>query len=193
MARLQILELPEGAGDDRPPFALVIDEYTSQRYILGPGQSTDPAPEGMAESIGARAVLAFAETIDIPANDLTGYNGIPGGDYTAFAATVSRAIGIDTSTPTPDVAGWLLTACHELEKSETARKQLHQQHAPLTNALERVRHLHRPVEHQGQSICWECSAYDPDDQTTYLPPAAYDQCSTLRALNDPPTPSTEQT
>ena len=31
------------------------------------------------------------------------------------------------------------------------------------------------------------------EQRTDLPPTAYDQCSTLRALNDPPTPSTEQT
>ena len=26
MARLQILELPEGDGDDRPPFVLVVDQ-----------------------------------------------------------------------------------------------------------------------------------------------------------------------
>lgn len=72
MARLQILELPEGSGDDRPPFVLVIDEYTPQRYVLGPDQ---PEPvdqfEHVAEKIGARAILAFEETIDIPANDLT--------------------------------------------------------------------------------------------------------------------------
>jgi hypothetical protein len=74
MARLQILELPEGSGDDRPPFVLVVDEYEPQRYILGADQ---PEPvdqfERIAEKIGARAVLVFEETIDIPANDTAAY------------------------------------------------------------------------------------------------------------------------
>ncbi|MFI2354673.1 hypothetical protein ACH5AG_08300 [Streptomyces anulatus] len=74
MARLQILELPEGTGDDRPPFILVIDEYTPQRYILGPDQP-EPISEfdGIAEKIGARAVLVFEDTIDIPANDTSAF------------------------------------------------------------------------------------------------------------------------
>lgn len=71
MARLQILELPEGSGDDRPPFVLVVDEYVPQRYVLGPDQ---PEPvdqfERITEKIGARAVLVFEETIDIPGNDV---------------------------------------------------------------------------------------------------------------------------
>lgn len=78
MARLQILELPEGSGDDRTPFVLVVDEYVPQRYILDPDQS-HPEPvdlfAGVAEQIGARAVLVFEETIDIPANDTTAYLG----------------------------------------------------------------------------------------------------------------------
>lgn len=71
MARLQILELPEGASDDRPPFVLVVDQYEPQRYILGFDQP-EPVDQfaGIAEQIGARAVLVFEETIDIPANDL---------------------------------------------------------------------------------------------------------------------------
>ncbi|MDX3324768.1 hypothetical protein PV405_08815 [Streptomyces sp. ME02-6979-3A] len=67
MARLQILELPEGTGDDRPPFVLVIDQYE-------PVEATPSRlfrHQDMAEQIGARAVLVFEETIDIPANDLT--------------------------------------------------------------------------------------------------------------------------
>jgi hypothetical protein len=76
MARLQILELPEGSGDDRPPFVLVVDQYEPQRYVLGPDQS-QPEPvdlfAGIAEKIGARAVLVFEEKIDIPANDTTAY------------------------------------------------------------------------------------------------------------------------
>ncbi|MFC8986024.1 hypothetical protein [Streptomyces sp. NPDC057115] len=185
MARLQILELPEGTGDDRPPFILVVDQYVARRYVVGVGQSEQPIDEfdGIAEKIGARAVLAFEDTIDIPANDLDGYNGIPGGYYTAFAATVERALGIDTSSAAPDVAGWLLTACRELEKSETAREQLRQERDAQAAALDRVRNLHRPVEHRGQTICWECSDYDFPGQTTDSPPVAHDQCGTLRALN----------
>jgi hypothetical protein len=73
MARLQILELPEGSSDDRPPFILVIDQVAT-----GPDgelllKSSDF--EGVNERIGARAVLVFEETVDIPANDVTAYSG----------------------------------------------------------------------------------------------------------------------
>jgi hypothetical protein len=74
MARLQILELPEGDGDDRPPFVLIVDEYMPQRYVMGMGQDEPPQPidqfEGVAAKIGARTVLVFEETIDIPGNDV---------------------------------------------------------------------------------------------------------------------------
>lgn len=79
MARLQILELPEGSGDDRPPFVLVVDQYTPLRYVLGVDQP-EPVSEfdGIAEKIGARAVLVFEETIDIPANEVpVGSDGYP--------------------------------------------------------------------------------------------------------------------
>ncbi|MFI8439943.1 hypothetical protein ACIGKG_04905 [Streptomyces rochei] len=73
MARLQILELPEGSGDERPPFILVVDQYVPRRYVQGIGQTAEPVDEftGIAEQIGARAVLVFEETIDIPANEVT--------------------------------------------------------------------------------------------------------------------------
>jgi hypothetical protein len=72
MARLQILELPEGANDDRAPFVLVVDEYEPCRYVMGLDQSEQPVDEfdGVAEKTGARCVLVFAETIEIPANDI---------------------------------------------------------------------------------------------------------------------------
>jgi hypothetical protein len=66
MARLQILELPEGSGDGRPPFVLVVDQYK-------PAEATPYQlihHQDIAEKIGARAVLVFEETIDIPANDV---------------------------------------------------------------------------------------------------------------------------
>lgn len=68
MPRLQILELPEGSSDDRPPFALVIDQVdydppSSREFWLEGWENTK-------DEIGARAVLLFKETVDIPANDV---------------------------------------------------------------------------------------------------------------------------
>lgn len=71
MARLQILELPEGNGDDRPPFGLVVDQADYDSL-----SSLSAALEGwqnLKEQIGARAVLVFEETVDIPANDTSAY------------------------------------------------------------------------------------------------------------------------
>lgn len=75
MARLQILELPEGSRDERSPFVLVVDQYEPRRYMLGLDQTEQPIDEfdGIAEKIGARGVLVFAETVEIPANDTTAY------------------------------------------------------------------------------------------------------------------------
>lgn len=67
MARIQVLELPtEHHGDDMTtPFLLIIDEYEPPPY---PVEDQPPPLEGLAEKTGARAVLVFEETIEIPAN-----------------------------------------------------------------------------------------------------------------------------
>ncbi|MET9096230.1 hypothetical protein ABZX72_29545 [Streptomyces cyaneofuscatus] len=74
MTRLQILELPMGADDERPPFVLVVDQYTAQRVVTGARQTAasfvDPM-ERAAGEIGARGTLVFAETVEIPANDVS--------------------------------------------------------------------------------------------------------------------------
>lgn len=74
MARLQILELPaieRPDGTEETPFVLVIDQYEYPRYTLGPDQEAPVSEwEGVAEKIGARQILVFNETIDIPANDV---------------------------------------------------------------------------------------------------------------------------
>lgn len=62
MARIQILELPEGSSDDRPPFVLVVDQVAE----LEDYWSFTDNPE----RLGARAILVFEDTIDIPANDV---------------------------------------------------------------------------------------------------------------------------
>jgi hypothetical protein len=70
---LQILQLPEGASDDRPPFVLVVDQHFPLRYVHGLGGEREPEPvdefAGVADQIGARGVLIFREPVEIPAND----------------------------------------------------------------------------------------------------------------------------
>jgi hypothetical protein len=72
MARLQILQLPEGVDDSRPPFALVVDQSAPQRWVLGSGNAPvrDVWHEVAAE-IGARGVIVTAETVEIPANEVS--------------------------------------------------------------------------------------------------------------------------
>jgi len=74
MARLQILELPtieRPDGTEETPFVLVIDQYEYPRYVLGADQEVPVFEwDGVAEKIGARQILVFAETVDIPANEV---------------------------------------------------------------------------------------------------------------------------
>ncbi|TFI30174.1 hypothetical protein E4P36_05360 [Streptomyces sp. 4R-3d] len=49
--------------------------------------------------------------------------------------------------------------------------------------VQRIRALHRPVEHNGRTICGECSGWDGG--STDNSPCGYGQCSTLRALDNP--------
>lgn len=93
MARLQILELPEGASDERAPFVLVIDQYEPTQ---GPFGAEEPLPlaDDLAEKIGARTVLVFETTVDIPANETpVGPDGYPvrlrvEGDFEQFREQV---------------------------------------------------------------------------------------------------------
>jgi hypothetical protein len=67
VARLQILELPEGTGDDRPPFALIIDQCEGVPLELV--ESVESHWRQVGAQIGARGTLVFAETVEISAND----------------------------------------------------------------------------------------------------------------------------
>ena len=90
MTRLQILELPEGVNDERAPFVLVIDQYEPEPYPDVPDRSQ---LEGLAEKIGARAVLVFDETIDIPANEPPTYSN-------------GETFGTVRVRLEPDLTGW---------------------------------------------------------------------------------------
>ncbi|MFE9777713.1 hypothetical protein ACFYPA_06100 [Streptomyces sp. NPDC005775] len=105
MARLQILELPEGSGDDRPPFVLVIDQYEGVEVPPGAAQESRLLRyQGMAEQIGARAVLIFDDTINIPANEIT-----------LSDATDGNVIRIRVE---PDLDGFTETVMTEVAKAQ---------------------------------------------------------------------------
>lgn len=64
MARIQVLELPAiyRGEDSETPFVLVIDQVDALE--------TFRIPEDATQRTGARAILVFAETVDIPANHI---------------------------------------------------------------------------------------------------------------------------
>lgn len=80
MPRIQILPLPEGAADERPPFALVIDqadETITQSLAYGVAYDSDngqrPLRDALKADLGAQAILCFEDTVEIPANDVSAY------------------------------------------------------------------------------------------------------------------------
>jgi hypothetical protein len=162
MARLQVLELPtiyRDEGPDETPFVLVIDQASeATAATLGTDEeiSNYAAAIGklrsvsLAEQIGARAVLVFEETIDIPATGQSSNDEeieVSDADFTEMASVVRRALGIDMTQVgvKPDIAGWLLTSCRELEKSEAARARLRDERAEMAADLKRLRAGEEPV------------------------------------------------
>ncbi|MEH0417809.1 hypothetical protein [Streptomyces sp. B21-083] len=224
------------------PFVLVIDQmpkddaaFEALRCDLG---------FATAQQTGARAVLVFEDTIDIPANETpVDPDGYPlkirvEPDFETFRQQVQEEIlaaqgkittALKTSTPEAegptcrycgadciDGRSWDGGDLYACPACSDWRAKLNQQKAAITDALgmdrtrdwddirnaarglrkergaqaealERVRNLHRPVDHRGSAICGECSAYA--GSSTDNAPVAHDQCGTLRALvTDRPAP-----
>ncbi|MFF5642953.1 hypothetical protein [[Kitasatospora] papulosa] len=107
MARLQILELPEGTGDDRPPFVLVVDECQPQRVVVGLDSSWQDHWQQLADKIGARGVIVTPDTINIPANDLTLTHVQEAADGGVIRLRVE-----------PDLTGFTETVMTEVAKAE---------------------------------------------------------------------------
>lgn len=191
MARLQILELPEGSGDDRPPFLLVVDEADE-------AVADDLArwPSDIAERTGARHVLVFEGTVDIPANDTSAYIQQAAQET---GATIGEAIRSASAQHLADertdiardmdrLAKWRdeLADALGMERGSSwdvichAARVLRRMCDDQAEAIERVRNLHRPVEHGGITICAECSGWD--DSSTDNSPCSYEHCPTLKAL-----------
>lgn len=108
MARIQILELPTiygKDGTDETPFVLVIDQVHEEAFahldhgvtIKDDGARTS-VHRRLAEQLGARAVLAFEETVEIPANEVpVDPDGYPlkirvEGDFEQFREQVQQEI-----------------------------------------------------------------------------------------------------
>lgn len=148
MARLQILELPEGAGDDRPPFILVVDEWDIDSIDAHTALSA--YWDDFARKIGARASLLVDRTIDIPANDTSAFTQPPAAlhldgrevpgvvdeddepeDWHGILQTrrrqLAKALGINP-----------LTDWHDILRAAT---NLHTQHAAMRDGIKRVHRL----------------------------------------------------
>ncbi|MEU3683761.1 hypothetical protein AB0E99_22875 [Streptomyces sp. NPDC030592] len=73
MPRIQILPLPEGTSDERPPFAVVIDQAPRDEPLFTALREDMDLNASLADRLGARAFLCFEDTIEIPANDVSAY------------------------------------------------------------------------------------------------------------------------
>lgn len=100
MARIQILELPtEHHGDDMTtPYILVIDQAPTDGDTYDAFHRDLEGQKDIAERIGARAILCFTETIDLPANTVevgeqtypVTFKVLP--DFTEFRAQVASEL-----------------------------------------------------------------------------------------------------
>lgn len=208
MARLQILELPEGASDDRPPFLLVIDQ--ADTHIADDLRNTTMPT--LASQIGARAVIAFGDTIDIPANQATvddNSNLLPlrirvEGDFDTFREQVQAEATAAASVLVR--ARDIQMRCDD-RAQETFKKHLRDalgldndpslslvgaahgirlQRDQAQAAVAAVHAIHQPIQHRGTVICGHCSAWDgPDYDSTDNDPVAF-PCSTVKALETKP-------
>jgi hypothetical protein len=205
VARIQILELPAGPGDERPPFALVIDEHEPQRYILGFEPSESPWDK-LAEQLGACAILYFPETVDIPANgvDLPAAVLVGGDSEALTEMTRSRDEWMQRSIATresltrvrdrneqrkaelTDALG--LDRLRDWDDVLNAARGIRRERQAQRDAIQAAYRLHCPDSYQGQEICTHCSLIDDTGSTTtryMLYP-----CATIKALTAAPEPET---
>lgn len=159
MTRIQILELPmiDRRGDGmETPFALIVDQ-AGQSLVDETGLLHQGLQQNLRELLGARAVLVFEDTVDIPANGSTpaGDDGRSTADAvtaetidTPLAALVQDTLGIFLGAGQPVPAFALDNACRQLTKSEAAREYLNKDRdetrqwaAKYDTALTRVRGL----------------------------------------------------
>ncbi len=186
MARLQILELPEGSNDDRPPFLLVVDQVPAN----GDGFEAlrrDLMDDYLAARTGARAVLVFEDTIDIPANDTSGYLAAPAKqelvvNLSGDPDAIRDAIAADMQKMRDANEDGLKTRDKDAEL-RAADERLHGEAREARRALDRVHTLHQPqpdgTGHPDGQQCQTCSK-DGGDGYQYLVPWP---CPTVRTLD----------
>src|SRR3954465_355324 len=99
MARLQILELPAGPDDARPPFVLVVDQTVPQRAVLSSDTSWRDPWQALADKIGARGVIVPPDTVEIPANDTTAHLDTSGSAAPEALDPELAALVLETRAP----------------------------------------------------------------------------------------------
>ncbi|WP_435610063.1 hypothetical protein [Streptomyces sp. C10-9-1] len=88
MARIQVLELPVHPGEDGDiPFVLIIDQAADDTGLITEGSDIWSA---FKSNTGCRHVIITTDTLDIPANDTSGYVTTPASDF---------VLSIDASDP----------------------------------------------------------------------------------------------
>lgn len=197
MARLQILELPtiyRDEGPDETPYILIIDQVDDET-------AADIArwPDDIATRTGARHVLCFTETVDIPANETpVDPDGYPlkfrvEGDFEQFREQVQDEIGKAQNELRQAInRDATVDASAELTRSENARDQ-------LRNDRDEARSWARHGYEIGQKHCsWTDHGVAPEWLTEGWPPhiescehlkqaAEYDEAlSRVRALPEQP-------
>lgn len=106
MARIQILQLPPCGAHGQHPFALIVDQYETQRCTFpctlpkGHTAECDPNPQPVdftdewqrfGQQVGAAGVLVTAERVDIAGEETDGDLTIQF-DHAALASTISTAV-----------------------------------------------------------------------------------------------------
>lgn len=114
MARIQILNLP-GEGN---PFAIIVDQAADDF------DSVMKLPANTHELLGARAVLVFDGTVDIPDDDQSSTDTVDGG-------TVSVKVIPDLSAFAPAVEAAIDDANRRIARARTGLKADQEQYCPL--------------------------------------------------------------
>lgn len=202
MPRLQILELPEGVDDERPPFILVIDETPRDEPAFRAFREDIHLTNSLAQHVGASAVLCFEGTIDIPANeislsdtadgnvvrirvepDLDGFTETVMAEALSAQAKAAEAIDQPLSGKAAITDALGLDRIDDWNEIRRAAAEIRRDRDAKADAILAVLNLHRPVGHEGVRICWACSDYDLLALATRNAPVPYAECTTRKALD----------
>lgn len=195
-------ELANGIKDVADPTGALflsglITGFTSSARILD-GETAEQVMERIANEVAAAVGQAYLDG-KLPAAPTT----VSPSPAEMTVARVRRLTATWRGTTVPlgtSVSRWwdarlieLNNALHglgretsEANPDEPTRERLLARVDELLAVIDRLRRLHRPVDHRGRTICGACSDYDPSTGTTDSSPVPYNLCPTIAALHEPP-------